>query len=95
MLLAAYGSIFSHDIPPARYQGDVTATVRFASHAEVTRECARGRPRPPSGKEYSGCTKPDGTIWMIDPCRYTSQDYALSMCHELGHLHGWPGDHPL
>jgi antirestriction protein ArdC len=31
---------------------------------------------------------------MPDPCKFPATDnYARLMCHELGHLDGWPGSH--
>lgn len=91
----AYGSIYDHSPPPARYRAaDVVVTVRLTSESEVSRICGKGLKPPPAGEYYEACTLGDGQIVMPNPCHYLAQDYGLTLCHEVGHKLNWPKDHP-
>ena len=72
------------DKPPARYQGDVTAGVVFTSEGRVQRMC-------PQISYAVGCTV-GGTIYVPNPCRW-NDPYATLLCHEMGHVNGWPAGH--
>lgn len=48
----------------------------------------------------NACTMSKGgnyLVMMPNPClpAYRSESYAKLLCHEQGHVNGWPGDHPL
>lgn len=78
--------------PPKRYQGDGSATVLFVVSPDA--ECRRIGAVTDPGKTIQGCRK-GGVIVLSNPCSWPNRsDYADTACHELGHLQGWPGDHP-
>jgi hypothetical protein len=96
LVAAAYGSLFSNDVPPGRFQGNVTVTVRFESEAQVEIDCGRDLPPPPAGQAYTACVLPDGqTMILPNAClRPLESDFRLKVCHEIGHANGWPSNHP-
>lgn len=93
--LTAYGTLYSHDMPPSRYRGDVQVTVRFESESKVESDCGVGIAPAPAGQHYAGCNLPDGIMVLPNAClRPAESDFRLTLCHEIGHANGWPPDHP-
>lgn len=99
----------AHPTPPPRhyvdravqYQRDgyAVVTVRVVPRDDVDRACQRasgvGEPIGFPGTRFGACTIMDVarlpfTALIIIPA--TGRDGAL--CHELGHVGGWPWDHP-
>lgn len=79
----------SDAVPPARYQTNNIAQVVFVDRADIQRICRSSNPN------VVACAS-GNTIIMQNPCpsAYYSY-YAQIMCHELGHVNGWPGYHPF
>lgn len=83
------------DGPPYEFRHDVAVQVEFLSAARVGRRCAErgvkflGMP----GYNSGGCA--DATLMTVpNPCDAQSSGwYARLLCHELGHVNGWPSDH--
>lgn len=76
-------------LPPLKWQGlsEVSAKVTFLRDANL------GCP----GEGVIACTyyqRTPNEIVMPNPCQYPEDDYARVLCHELGHVRGWPGNHP-
>lgn len=77
--------------PPVAYQGDTLgATVSFVSNVNLF--CGI---KPAPGFILEAC-QPAKVVIMPNPCgdEFLGQSFARIMCHELGHLKGWPADHP-
>jgi len=94
-LLAASGSLIDSGYPPMRYQHDATAAaVRFSSDQDyIDRVCGKS----PKGFVTLACTLQDKRQEVLpNPCaeEFAGQSFARTACHELGHLNGWPGNHP-
>jgi hypothetical protein len=79
--------------PPIRYQKDVTVTIHFQSPEKIDRD-SQG-PRSVCGSAVFAYTNANNkTMHMPNPCTYPQTDaYARLMCHEMGHVNGWPGYH--
>jgi hypothetical protein len=79
--------------PPARYQGDAEATVRFIAPRMVEDACSHGR--HVAGYIHLACTE-GGVITLPNPCAFRHDWYAELACHEKAHLpqNGWAADHP-
>jgi hypothetical protein len=83
--------------PPPEYQGSNVAIVGFVnSQEEMNRLCQQTDP----DWDTLGCVyenkdpkKPD-VMFISNPCNYPYDMYARHVCHELGHVNGWAGDHP-
>lgn len=88
------GTRFDSDLPPARFQGNATATVQFDTDSGVSARCEQSLGPANPGHHWGGCHLTSGVIIFPNPCLYTDQPYAGRLCHELGHWNGWPGDHP-
>lgn len=76
--------------PPVRYMGEAIAIVFFANDVEVL--CGA----PPPGYQILACASADERkIAMPNPCaaRYDGEQFAKIMCHEKGHILGWPATH--
>lgn len=97
MLLELLVAMTISAIPPVEYRGDHMATVAFIS-SNITRNelCTTYVQRiPPAGWEWKGCASKESNLMIVpNPCAYKEESYARHVCHELGHLNGWPGDHP-
>lgn len=95
-IILMVGSLYSTDLPPARYQGDVSIRVRFAAPAAVDRYC-HGWGGPRDGWDL-GCFIPALRVIVIpNPCGLPAGDASEEdklLCHEIGHVNGWPKDHP-
>ena len=95
LVLVAYGTRYSHELPPRRFQNDVTVTVRFESEERVAKDCAVGLPPPPTGQQYGGCNLPNGVMVLPNACSSNpTSELDITTCHEIGHANGWPPDHP-
>jgi hypothetical protein len=88
--LVAAGPADLRTQPPPRLQKPIVANVWFADADDVSAWCHE------SPGSASACTVFDGrgkaTIILPNPC-HSSSDWGLLLCHEIGHAHGWPGDH--
>jgi hypothetical protein len=74
--------------PPARYQSNTTATVEFlAAEAIIPRCLERG-----ANVLANACADRE-LITITNPCAYQHESYAKRLCHEMGHVAGWPADH--
>ena len=74
---------------PQRYQGDNSATVIFTSRQETM----DGACTPKKPGLALACTLQKKTIIMPNPCLWPGNEYAKLLCHEMGHVNGWSGDH--
>lgn len=74
--------------PPERYTHDGNARIMWADQTSVTQLC-----RMATGETKDTCEIGD-LIIAVNPCDWKSDAYAKKMCHALGHVNGWPGDHP-
>jgi hypothetical protein len=85
------------DTPPAEYTGDASALVYFRANEEVINTACKNK-NPAT--MILGCvyrpTKSGEPMLMIigNPCDYPDERYARHVCHELGHVNGWPANHP-
>lgn len=81
--------------PPVRFRGDVEATrVSFTANPEKACRAAGLKNIGEAG--VRACSITGGgrrEVIIRNPCKASGQ-YARDLCHELGHLNGWPGDHP-
>lgn len=91
-------------LPPDRFRGDVAIEVRFVSDVHST--CLPYAPWWPEGFRISACTivntATDTPLFIIlpNPCNLFSEDryyrpgkFAMTACHEIGHVNRWPGTH--
>jgi hypothetical protein len=89
-------SLASDARPPVRYQGNARARVVTMSPAAVNGYCAAAPNlgAPPPGYHWGACTTADGIMFLPNPCLSPPTDeYAHLLCHELGHVNGWPPTH--
>lgn len=78
--------------PPARYQGAAFALAQFADTATVLRVC--GGSAHEAGVMVEACVR-NSVIIAPNPCQWPGSDtYAQLLCHEMGHVNGWPANHP-
>jgi hypothetical protein len=85
---------FREVIPPERYQGDASAVVIFG-HANVIASLC-GAPNAAGIGPLACAGEKDKTPIIVapNPCLFADNDlYAAILCHELGHISGWPKDH--
>lgn len=74
--------------PPPRFQGDNAAIVVF-TNPNLADTCGL----PPKGLTFLGCRR-GKVVFVPNPCpRKSTERYAQTLCHELGHVNGWPGSH--
>lgn len=85
--LAALTACSSVQLPPEAYRGSRPVLVDFMGDGEAFTYCtnAAGTPAIACANRFR--------IWIENPCLYQGA-YAALLCHELGHVNGWPGDHP-
>lgn len=83
-------------LPPSYYRrpldgSDLSVTMKFVSAVDLSKWCHQ----PPGSA--GACTLRDRkghvTIVAPNPCA-SSADYAILLCHEIGHANGWGGQHP-
>jgi hypothetical protein len=91
--LAPHSTLYSDGTPPARFQSDSAAIILFVSGDGVEQLCGKS----PPGLRTMACTKtpPDKPPLMVmpNPCLVEYDYYAHLLCHELGHVNGWPATH--
>lgn len=87
MFLALLVPLAEYTLPPEIYRQDSTVTITFAKPALVQELCGLR-----SVKDLVGCAT-EKTMIVPNPCAYPEQSYARTLCHESGHLQGWPADH--
>lgn len=81
-------------LPPIEYDKPVNkeVSIRFSHPLFVHLGCGGDIP---SKWQILACAEVNGDrILMPDPCFHTEESYARLLCHELGHIKGWPKDHP-
>jgi len=71
--------------PPVAYQGDAQFTVVTTSAGTIQRIC-----NDPNARFCAV----NNTVFTTNPCNWTDP-YANAMCHEKGHINGWPSNHPV
>lgn len=96
VLLASCGNPMptdSDDAPPVRYRHDNAAYVTFTS--QVSRDCYEAGLRgDPDLTNACAVISSEGVALIVpNPCNERGS-YAQVMCHELGHVNGWPVNHP-
>jgi hypothetical protein len=92
-LLAAFSVGIMVPLPPVEYRQDkVIAEIGFTTPAQVDTYC--GGVKGDSLTIYGCAYEETGRIIMPHPCTIPNESYARLLCHELGHISGWPGDHP-
>ena len=81
---------YSDKLPPQRFRSNGRVLVRFADQRTIDRECGKA----PCNMVTLGCLQSSVIMILPNPCSYgPDDDYAVLVCHELGHLNGWPATH--
>ncbi len=91
-LVAAGANLFSDDRPPERYRANAAFTVELKDQAGIDRSCQPLFGEPPKGMKTDACATGERVI-LPNPCDYPEESYARMLCHELGHVNGWPPTH--
>jgi hypothetical protein len=80
-------------LPPVQYREDkVIAIIQFTYPKDVDKGCGGSPEDDPT--YIVACTKVGGPKMLAPhPCLYPEDPYARVLCHELGHISGWPADH--
>jgi hypothetical protein len=87
------GSEVASGKPPVRFRGDTTALVMFVSDVETA--CRKAGLKHVAGTVTEGCTVLGGerpVVIIPNGCKKSGQ-YAVNICHEIGHVNGWPPTH--
>ncbi len=85
--------------PPASYSGKPTSPYKIVrlSQPKVQQICEKGLRALglTVEKDYRGCALP-GKTWKVYVVRggYKCATEAAIVRHELGHVSGWPANHP-
>lgn len=92
-LLVAASLLEVAPLPPHQYRVDETvAAIMFTTPDKVDVGCGN---KDPKHWQIFACSQIEGSrVLMPHPCLYTDDNYARLLCHELGHISGWPADHP-
>lgn len=78
--------------PPAAYQKDVTAIVRFEAPDKAAMDCHDAVHEPGVTPEW--CVINGVAVWP-NPCAWPNDsDYRQGGCHEVAHVNKWPANHP-
>lgn len=87
------GSEVASGKPPVRFRGDTTALVMFVSDVETA--CRKAGLKRVEGTVTEGCSVLGGerpVIIIPNGCKKPGK-YADNICHEIGHVNGWPPTH--
>jgi hypothetical protein len=80
---------YSDGLPPERFRKNGTILVQFTDQATIDAICGKA----PCKMTTLGCTD-RRQMTLPNPCSYPASDqYAQLVCHELGHVNGWPRTH--
>lgn len=89
-------------LPPPEFRGEWTGTVRFVDDVkaycgENAYACAgtvitMPNPCTPDQLAEVGWSSRSGSLVMLSG-RWNTEEYRTTMCHEIGHANGWPGNH--
>jgi len=91
--LAPNSSLFDDSRPPERFQKEATVVLEFADQAKIDEVCHPRFGTPPAGMKTDACAT-GNKIVAPHPCAFAERDrYAHLLCHELGHVNGWPATH--
>lgn len=90
---AKTGTYVDDGYPPKNLQGDLmmNGVVEFLHDVQIG--CGKADP----GTILEACSIESAPKLVLpNPCdpKFAGQSFARLTCHELGHLHGWPGNHP-
>ena len=85
--LAPGSTLYSDSTPPVRFQGDDVAVVIMVQ--SVAPYCGTSA-RP--DMTLIACSNKN-TIVVQNPCLFDNESFAHILCHEKGHISGWPGTH--
>lgn len=91
-LAVTSASLFTDDRPPERYQRNATFTIELKDQSGIDRTCQPLFGTPPKGMKTDACATGERVI-LPNPCAYDQEVYARMLCHELGHVNGWPSSH--
>lgn len=98
----ALAAVSTIPLPPTQYQGDHVALVYFVDNPNSLKACGISQQLDSKGGPtvFRGCVRdtPLGQIvYLPNPCKdkkATAENYGSLVCHELGHVNGWPSNHP-
>lgn len=98
VLLTGPGTPYYDGLPPARYSGPATVTLKIVEPRRLEESC--GRLETPENLTLLGCARTDwlGRRYIVipDTCSDGACDKtARIIAHEVGHVLGWRSDHPL
>lgn len=81
-------------MPPRAYQGDAVATkVTFTK--DPSSYCVSEGLDPSAAYNTQACaiiSQSRKELVVPNPC-LSSGNYAKILCHEIGHINGWPANH--
>lgn len=92
LALAPNSTPYSSSVPPLRYQQGAASILVTVHPSMLPSMCNL---KVPKGYELKACMyRKDGVpvIFMPNPCA-VAEEYAQILCHEQGHVNGWPGTH--
>jgi hypothetical protein len=93
LALAPHSTPFSDGRPPAVFQHGATFTLEVAGQEQIDDTCHPLFGDPPKGMRTMACDTGQKVL-MPNPCSFPDSDrYAHLLCHELGHVNGWPPTH--
>lgn len=94
LALAPNSTIYSDATPPLRFQQGTAAVLITVHPSMLPAMCGVTVPK---GYELQACMIVENdapVIIMPNPCMVEATDaYAHLLCHETGHVNGWPGSH--
>jgi len=87
--LAQNSTYYSDGMPPERFRANRKVMIQFGGQADIERVCGKA----PCNMIMLAC-QPPNLLMLPNPCKYgPSDEFAKLVCHELGHLNGWPATH--
>lgn len=90
---APNSTLWSSASPPPRYHGNAVVVTGYVSPAMIGELCGKA----PPGMVMMACSgnDKDGNPLIIipNPCLFDDQSFARLLCHEKGHILGWPATH--
>jgi hypothetical protein len=91
--LAPNSTTVSDARPPERFLADKTVTVQFTDQSGIDKVCHPRFGTPPAGMKTNACATGSRVV-VPNPCDFAQTErYAHLLCHELGHMNGWPSTH--